>query len=732
MTPALRALVALCLPAFAFAQTAPTVTADRSEQTVVLSPFTVTVDKDTGYAASNTLSGTRLNTPIRDIPRAITIITRDFLDDTAAFNIAEAVRYTSGMVPHSSENAVFNENVYTMRGFRVNVMMRDGALRVIGPANTQGIERVEVVKGPASILYGQTFPGGIINYITKKPLFRDHAAVGVAAGSWNSLRGSLDVGGVAGARNQLSWRFNASHESAEGWRDFEEFDINYLAPSFSWRITPRTTLNAWADITNRKGEPAYVPIRRSDNRGFAPLPRTANVNGPDSFRDQLRKETSVELLHTFSSWLSARLFYNNISDEIRENRAAVEQANADNTYAVRGTWDDILRTFQFGQANLAAQFETGPVANSVFLGVDLNKNWGEERVRLDTPTLRTINLADYGAIKDTLSLGRQPVLGSTWVRGGVTLNDYTSINRVTAGNERRTSYVALWQAKAWDGKVNALLGARRERGHRNDYNVRRLDVLTTPPPFVRTEYRDADTFQAGATWRFLPQATAFASYSESFLPNTFVNPDGERFDPQTGEGFDVGVKVDLFDGRLSGTVAWYDVDFTNILRNDPTRPNFRVASGQENSTGVEADLVASFTRNWTGTASFSTSKTEIVSDISRPNSQGKTPPNIPDQTFSAWNKYAFGKGGLDGVELGLGVIYMGERTGILDLNTGQQLLVLGDYTRLDLMASYRFKVFGKDARFSVNVRNATDVEYENNEQNYGTPREIVARFDLRF
>lgn len=701
-------------------------------ETVVLSPFTVVSQQDSGYAASNTLSGTRMNTPLRDVPKAITILTRDFLDDTAALNIAEAVRYTSGIVPHSSENAVFNENVYTMRGFRVNTMMRDGALRVIGPTNTQGMERIEVVKGPSSILYGQTFPGGIINYISKKPLFTDHASTSLVVGSWEQKRAALDIGGTVGDRKRFGWRFNASLDDSGGWRDFEEFQILFLSPSVSWRATDRTTVNVWMDVTDRKGEPAYVPIRRSDNRGFAALPREANVNGPDSFRDQYRTETSVEVLHDFSSWFSGRLFYNYIWDEILENRAAVEQANADaRTYTLRATWDDIRRDFQFAQANVALRFPLGSTEHALLAGVDLNDNWGEERLRLDTGPLMTVDLANYATMKDSIRLGRLPQLGGEWVRGGVTLNDYSSINRVTEGSERRTSWVGILQSKALEGRLNTMLGIRFEDGHRLDYNVRRLDVLANRPPFTRTEY-DATTVQAGAAWRPRPELTLYSTYSESFLPNTFVNPDGERFDPQTGEGLDVGLKFDVLDGRVSGTVAWYDIDFTNILRNDPSRPNYRIASGKENSRGVEADLVFAFTRNWTGTASVSTAKSRIVSDVSRRASEGKRPENIPDTTASFWTKYLFPAPALKGLEAGLGVIHMGERTGLLNFTTGETLLPFDSYVRIDAMVAYRFRALDRDFRLALNVRNLTDEEYENNAQNFGAPRELLARLDVRF
>ncbi len=680
-----------------------------------LPAFVVVTEEQTGYLAANVYSGTRTRQLLRDLPKTINVVTADFLDDLSIFDLAESTRYSSGIIPHASENAIFNENVYTIRGFRTNIHSREGVTRLIGPSNSAGIERVEIVKGPSSLLYGQISPAGTVNYIMKRPLGRKHAEVGVSIGSWENYRATLDVGNSFGT-SEASWRLNAAFQDTNTWRDFENFQNTYLAPSFNTRFNNgRTVLTVWAEWLDRQGSPGSIPVRRVDNTGPADgLPWSFNANGPDGVRDQRRYNITAELVQDITSWVDFRFFYDRASDEIYENTARVLRIDPNGeTMNRNATLDQIEREFDTIQASLLFERQIGEFNLNFLVGYDRTEN-EQDQVRFDNRSLPRINWRN--------PTPEQYAYGDP--------SDYTRLRADRKNQGVTSAWFGTLHGSAFDDRLHFLFGVRDDSQEAEVLNRARGDT-----GFTQTADRGATVEQYGLSYRITPNISIYGSFAESYLPpGRPTNNDGTvTFGPQVGEGTDIGFKFSLFEQRVSGTVAWFDIDNTNIVRFNPSLLDGEgdwEASGLENSNGIEADLVLNVTPDWTGTLSVTQLNAEVVNNVANPATNGARLPDAPEFQFSTWQKYTVPSGPLEGAEFGVGAIYLDER--VLITNSGNEIWVDPAYWRFDLMVSYPFQIGDTTLRAKLNVRNLSDEEYLNQVLNYGNPREVIFSLNARF
>jgi iron complex outermembrane receptor protein len=316
-TPLLRLLsgvTALALVASLRAQqpattttTTTTTTTDQSSisaaPAVTLDPFTVTTDKDRGYAATNEISGSRVDTPIKDIPISIDVITSEFISDIGATDLRSALAYQSGIMTRSQNDlentggsqggpygqggvnnpqgvtANTNQSQFKIRGFITDNTLRDGFLRLTG-VDTSNIDRIEIVFGPNALLYGTGNFGGVVDYLPRRPMDTQQGSFSLAYGSDSFERAVLDVTGPISVANHIDYRLDASVEDTGSQVGYYKERLFFVAPQISWRPTPSTYLLAdfeyGKEFQNGTGFQAF----RASRRPAAPFPQTTTSLRP--------------------------------------------------------------------------------------------------------------------------------------------------------------------------------------------------------------------------------------------------------------------------------------------------------------------------------------------------------------------------------------------------------------------------------------------------------------------
>ncbi len=338
----LLALGLLATPRGAAAQTAPapkpsTDTSVEQQETVVLSPFTVTTEKDKGYAATNAISGSRVNTAIKDLPIPVQVITSEFIDDIGATNLRDSLSYVAG-IELKSQNDLENQgaaygSVYgpggvnnpegvtsninqvqlKIRGFITNNTLRDGFLRGNG-TDSVNIDRIEVVEGPNALLYGTGNFGGVVDYITKAPSDHQQGLATVSYGTFDFARATLDVTGPVNVANHIDYRLSGAWETSGTQIDYQRNKHYFIAPAISWKPTPTTTILVDTEYGKSKQNGyGFQALRAAQGNASTPInndqleavafywppgadPRSFNLSGPTTFNDQ--QESNIELKGT--------------------------------------------------------------------------------------------------------------------------------------------------------------------------------------------------------------------------------------------------------------------------------------------------------------------------------------------------------------------------------------------------------------------------------------------------
>ncbi len=329
-------------PVLALAQNPPTDTTTTTgtsdgtsrDKTVVLSPFSVATDKDKGYAATNSISGSRVNTPIKDIPIPIDVITSEFVSDIGATDLRSSLMYASGIMLQTQNDLENSGGTYgspygpggvnnpqgltsninqvqiKIRGFVTNNVLRDGFLRA-SSTDSVNIDRIEVVSGPSALLYGTGNFGGVVDYLTKQPENVQRGAATFSYGTYQFERGAVDVTGPINAANHLDYRLGASVESSDTNIQYQHSTHFFVAPTISWSPTPSTLVVIDTEYGKSKQNGySFQALRAVQGNSATPINndqieavafyfppganhRTFNLSGPDTYNDQ--QESNIEL-----------------------------------------------------------------------------------------------------------------------------------------------------------------------------------------------------------------------------------------------------------------------------------------------------------------------------------------------------------------------------------------------------------------------------------------------------
>ncbi|MBU3888038.1 TonB-dependent siderophore receptor [Methylosinus sp. KRF6] len=673
-------------------------------------------DKAT-YRPQNASTALKTNTPIMETPASIQIVPQQVLQDQQATTISRAIENVSGVAALPPLAAGGVEQFY-IRGFQTYDYYRDGVRmnsieQNSGAENIANVDRVEVLKGPASILYGRAEPGGVINLVMKKPEATPFYAVQQQAGSWGTYRTTVDATGPITKDDTLLYRFDFAYENNH---DFFQFSGNrniFVAPRLRWNIDAHTQLDIYLDYKSAAFPKGYaIPGLVSSQAasrvyGAGPLsflPRGFNTSEPWSRGNSDDVVLGYQFSHDFAEgWNIKHKFQAELVDLTSQTAAelginifklpfADRAISADRVAVALPAWH--THTY-FTNLDVTGKFDLLDTSHTLLVGGDfqhLDVNGYNLEPALNFSCICYISPLNFNAPVHTSypTFGYDPTTRSD-----------------TAFRENWYGFYLQDQVKL-PHDFFLLAGLRYD--HSNTYNV-----------VTRRTNDDSQKVspRLGLLWRPVEELSVYGSYLTNFGGSNVgaKNP----MPPQTAEQWEVGVKSEWFDKRVTATIAYYNLIKQNIPAPNPdpqlAAQGYSVAVGEVRNRGVELDVAGEILSGWKVIGSYSYIDSLITKDngrvtdtngvlVSVTGNKGHTLFNVPRHSGSLWTTYEFQNGDWRGLKLGGGVVARGIRQGD-NANDFQ----LPGYATVGLMAGYDFKLEGATVKLQFNVDNLADTRY---------------------
>ncbi|MBC3949523.1 TonB-dependent siderophore receptor [Pseudomonas sp. DOAB1069] len=633
------------------------------------------------YVPKTSNSASKTNTPLIEIPQSISVVTRKQMEDQGAQTVTDALRYVPGVKVEAYGLDPKGFDWLYIRGFNgqstsdyLNGLRQQNNSYAFFRSEPYAFDRIDVVKGPSSTLFGQGDAGGIINRVSKKPEVNHVNEVQLSVGNYDRRQGQFDLGGALDDQQHFLYRVVGSVRDSNTQVEYDDGhevkdDRLYIAPSFTWAPDEDTSLTFLSDfLRDRNGGSLFA---YSTPNGHT----TNTLMGDHSFNhlNQDQYSFGYEFRHRFDdTWEFRQNARYGQVDVIFQNLLPFSvDTSTGNTIRGADRFDQHMNTFALDN-QLQADFQTGPFTHKLLTGVDYT--WQDADVtrwRVRGPDLNVYNPV-YG----------QPVTRPTQANSIGSIDYDQTIEQIGGYIQDQIKFDDHWILTA---------------GGRYDYVRNDLDNHVADP----TNQKDnAFTGRLGLTYLTEFGLAPYVSYSESFAPNTGLDSSGRGFDSSEAHQWEAGVKYQPTDAILM-TLAAYDLTKTNVLTRDLGNTAFSVANGEQQSRGIEAEVKAKLDQNWDLIASYTYTKAEITK--SNAGDEGNRPANVPKHMASAWLNYTFNDTILNGLSLGGGARY----TGVL-YGDNANTFHIDNYTLFDAGASYPLN---KSVTVSVNAQNLLDEKY---------------------
>lgn len=672
--PSQENLVLNVTPEASTAQTQP----DEDEDIEIL----VTGEgEDDNYFIPDANTATRTDTPILDTPQSVQVIPQEVLEDQQVNRLDEALRNVSGVTFGGTNLGRRLE--FSIRGFEEAPILRNG-FRQFGAdvfQETANLERIEVLKGPASILYGELEPGGLINLVTKRPTSTPFYEVQGQFGNRSFINPSIDFSGPLTADGNLLYRLNTLYRSSDDIQDVDQnIERFYISPVVTWKIGESTNLTFELEYLDEERPPSFgVPAIGNE---IADIPFDRISNEPDDFGEEEFILAGYDLEHRFNdSWRLRNAF------RFTKQNALLEVAYPfeinEETGTVTRFWAAQPQEGESYslQTNAVGKFATGTVDHELLVGVDLNltKDNFNDQIRLDDSNPLELNLFD-------------PIYGTA------PRPDFDELPLISdRETETRRLGVFIQDRVSFSDSFFLLTGLR--------YDTVEQIVSNNPTDFEptsteTTQNNDALVPRVGVVYKPIEEISLYASYSQSFTPNSETTSAGEVLEPERGEGFELGVKSELLEGQLFATLAYFNITNQNVATEDPDDPFSVVATGEQESQGIELDVSGEISPEWKVIASYAYIDAEVTED--NVIEVGNRLFNAPEHSANLWTTYEIQQGNLQGLGFGVGFNFVGERQGDLE-----------NSFKLDSHFLTNAAVFYErnNWRAALNFRNLFDVDY---------------------
>ncbi|MBM7329008.1 TonB-dependent siderophore receptor [Agrobacterium sp. S2] len=701
-----------------------------ADGSTVLETITVQGQNDgtTGIVATRSSTGTKTDTPILETPQTVNVVTRKEMDDRGVTDFNSAVSYTPGIRAVDYPGGQGSPDIY-IRGFRafnLFALYKDGLRSGFNQYDTDieqfAYERMDVLKGPSSVLYGQSAPGGLVNLTTKRPTETPIHEIQTTYGSYNRKQIGVDLGGPVTEDGTFLYRLTGLWRDSDTQIDHSPDDRLYIAPALTWQPTDSTSLTVMGSYqkTEKGGAEQSLPMvgtiyPYTTRTGSFPSSLFLGEPGVTHY-DVENTTVGYEFNHEFDNgWTfkqNARYMHADVDYISSGYRSFTE------TTATFGFQDRPKSTDSFLiDNNISGSLEAGPLTHSLLFGLDYGYYDGSESRRGGTNHTVDINNPVYGA----------PVVWNTLL---------------TTDTRSKVSQVGLYaQDQIKLDKWVLSLGGRYDHVRQTEYNFYSNTIWGIADEKAST-LDNAFTGRVGLTYLFDNGFAPYVSYATSFQPSSGVDYNGNMFEPTTGEQWEAGVKYQPlgWNGFFSASV--FQITQQNVTTTDPVNIGYSVQEGEVRSRGFELEAKTELTDGLSLTAGYAYTDARVTQDNENASGVSKVGTRLQSSPYhqaSLWLDYEFQQEALLGLKIGSGIRYVGNSMAPINTSTGSQVKVPG-YTLLDASISYDFGAKNPDLKglsLAVSGTNLTDEKYftpgfYSNTVFYGNRRTVNATLSYKW
>ncbi len=678
-----------------------------------LPQITVNGADDQGYSAKRSTTATKTDTPLRDTPQSISVITADEMRDRAVQSIAEATRYVPGVGfaqgEGNRETPIFR-GISTTGDFFIDGIRDD----VQYYRDLYNIERVEVFKGPNAMVFGRGATGGLINRVSKQPEWKPFYAGSATLGSYSNRRLTADLNQPI--NDQLSFRLNALDENTKSYRDGVWVKRSGINPTVSWRADAKTLVTL--------GYEQFKDNRIAD-RGIPSVRGVPVLTDPSTFFGNAAASPTGSTLNAFNALIEHE-FDNGVllrnrtrssnQDKFYQNVFAGAVNNAGTDVELRAYNNATSRKSIFNQTDLNYTLDTGTIKHKLLVGAELGQQ-------------ETDNFRNTGFFNNTATGVTVPLASPTTYAPVVFRQSATDAN-----NSGKATVAALYAQDQIElsPQFQVIGGLRYDQFKVDFLNNRNLDRFKTNDGLVSP--------RLGLIYKPLEQVSLYANYSIAYQPRAgdqlaSLNLSTAALKPEKFKNYEIGAKWDVLP-NLAATAAIYRLDRSNVVVLDPTDPaNVRtILSDGQRTQGLELGLSGNITRAWSVAGGYSYTDAKFKADTSATIRAGANVAQAPKHTFALWNRYDF----TPAWGAGLGVIHQtnmfASSQQIVTASTPFPNVVLPGYTRVDAAV---FFTLSEQVQMQVNVENLFNREYflnanSNTNITPGGPRAFRVSLNAKF
>ncbi|MFW3427195.1 TonB-dependent siderophore receptor [Aliarcobacter butzleri] len=675
--------------------TSSTLFAQEEQNTTLLETITVNETSNSNYQSDEKANLNRTKMSKEDMAKSIQTFNQNFIEDAQLQNIDDVITMSSNTIYTGSSHGRANQ--ISMRGFSGVPILLDGMkiTNKIARPEIFAYESIEILKGPDSLQYGESSPGGLVNLVKKKPTKNSLAQVELEANDNPSYSPKIDLGGAINNDKSLYFRLTSLLKYDEGWTN-SNTDTNkiFVAPSLAYDINDNNTITFITEYTKEKTPSDFGTYVNDKGKLIAPIKNM--ISHPDEKFEKTQKIAGFDLDSVFDTW-SSNLKYRYIDYEGDNGDVHMPQRYNHLTNTVTMAYAYQKQEFQEHalQETINKEFDLFGKKNNLSIGADYNKAYSKLDMFFDPTQLYNINLSN-------------PVYQHL-----TNLSDHPTARNMST---KKTS-VESWGTFIQDNinlTDDLIFSAGVRYSESKPQNGQRTDATT--PSF-------------GLVYHLSSQTSLYTNYSESFTPNSAMDKNGKILDPETGKGYEFGVKQKLFDDKFDLTTAFFKIEKENIALADPNAPavgGWSISSGKQESQGFEIDLSGDITSNLSVIASYG------YVDTKNKDANDKDLRNIPNHTANLFTTYKLTALNLPDYYIGGGAKYIGNKYAD-DANNIQ----------LDSALIYNATIGYKKGNWKANlsVQNLTDEEYVDGalasnaagtRVYVGTPRTILATIGYKF
>ncbi|MEV9528460.1 TonB-dependent siderophore receptor [Aliarcobacter butzleri] len=669
--------------------------AQEEQNTTLLETITVNGTSNSNYQSDEKANLNRTKISKEDMAKSIQTFNQNFIEDAQLQNIDDVITMSSNTIYTGSSHGRTNQ--ISMRGFSGVPILLDGMkiTNKIARPEIFAYESIEILKGPDSLQYGESSPGGLVNLVKKKPTKNSLAQVELEANDNPSYSPKIDLGGAINNDKSLYFRLSSLLKYDEGWTN-SNTDTNkiFVAPSLAYDINDNNTITFVTEYTDQT-EPSdfgtYV-----NNKGKLIAPIKNMISHPDEEFEKTQKIAGFDLDSVFDTW-NSNLKYRYIDYKGVNGDVHMPQRYNQVTNIVTRAYAYQKQEFQEHalQETINKEFDLFGKKNNLSIGADYNKAYSKTTMFYLPTVPYNINLSH--PIYEHLT----------------SLSDHPNAMNMTTPKTNVESWGTFIQDNI-NLTDDLIFSAGVRYSESKPQNGQRTDATT--PSF-------------GLVYHLSSQTSLYTNYSESFTPNSAMDKNGKILDPETGKGYEFGVKQKLFDDKFDLTTAFFKIEKENIALADPNAPavgGWSISSGKQESQGFEIDLSGDITSNLSVIASYG------YVDTKNKDANNKDLRNIPNHTANLFTTYKLTALNLPDYYIGGGAKYIGNKYAD-DANNIQ----------LDSALIYNATIGYKKGNWKANlsVQNLTDEEYVDGalasnaagtRVYVGTPRTILATIGYKF